>query len=123
MVSDHAIRLHDLAPCGLLVLDPEWLILSANRYVFDVADLSEDAFAGSPKFTALLSVASRIFVQGRLQPQLALEGRVEEIALDILRPDGARVPILMNAVQEKTAEGLPGRIASTTATGEVKWGL
>jgi signal transduction histidine kinase/ActR/RegA family two-component response regulator len=110
MVSDHAIRLHDLAPCGLLVLDPEWLILSANRYVFDVADLSEDAFAGSPKFTALLSVASRIFVQGRLQPQLALEGRVEEIALDILRPDGARVPILMNAVQEKTAEGLPGRI-------------
>ena len=110
MVSDHAIRLHDLAPCGLLVLDPEWLILSANRYVSDVAGLSEDAFAGSPKFTALLSVASRIFVQGRLQPQLALEGRVEEIALDILRPDGARVPILLNAVQEKTADGLPGRI-------------
>jgi signal transduction histidine kinase/ActR/RegA family two-component response regulator len=103
-------RLYDLAPCGLLVLDPEWVILSANRYVFDVAGLSEDALAKSPKFNTLLSVASRIFVQGRLQPQLALEGRVDEIALDLVRPDGVRVPILLNAVQERAADGLPGLI-------------
>lgn len=110
MVSEDKDRLYDLAPCGLLVLDPEWVILSANRYVFDAAGLAKDALARAPKFGALLSVASRIFVQGRLQPQLALEGRVDEIALDLVRPDGVRVPILLNAVQERTADGLPGRI-------------
>ncbi|PZR35817.1 ATP-binding protein [Caulobacter segnis] len=110
MSHDAAVGLQDLAPCGLLVLNPEWGILSANRYVLDVSGRSSEALGASPKFTTLLTVASRILVEGRLQPQLAVEGRVEEIALDIRRPDGVRVPILLNAMQEKDADGLPGRI-------------
>lgn len=110
MFDDETAGLADLAPCGLLVLDAEWGILSANRYVLDVAGRSSQALSASPRFTAMLTVASRILVEGRLQPQLAVEGRVEEIALDIRRPDGVRVPILLNAQQEKDAEGLPGRI-------------
>lgn len=108
--SEEPSQLYDLAPCGLLSLDAELTIKSANAYFRRMTGLSEGEFADGPKFTALLSVASRIFVQGRLQAQLALAGGVEEIALDLVRPDGRRVPVMINAVQAHDAHGRPGAI-------------
>lgn len=99
----------DLAPCGLLLLDADYRIVSANRYVLDLANLTPDDIAKRPKFSALFSVASRIFIQTRMQPDLILAGRLEELALDLVRPDGSRVPVMLNAVQE-SADGAPGRI-------------
>jgi len=110
MSPEESLRAYELAPCGLLTLDPEFIILSANRYFRDVAGLPTDAPFEPIKFTALLSVASRIYVQSRLQPQLALAGRVDEIVLDIVRPDGGRVPIMLNAVQERDAQDRPGAV-------------
>jgi len=103
-------RSYDLAPCGLLSLDAEMTVLSANAYFQEVAGVTAEAISGKLKLTALLSVASRIYVQGRLQAQLALAGRVEEIVLDLVRPDGQRVPVMINAVQERDGEGRPGQI-------------
>lgn len=110
MSPEESLRAYDLAPCGLLTLDPEFNILSANRYFRDVAGLPTGAPFEPVKFTALLSVASRVYVQSRLQPQLALAGRVDEIVLDIVRPDGGRVPIMLNAVQERDADNRPGAV-------------
>ena len=110
MWPEESLKAYELAPCGLLTLDPEFTILSANRYFRDVAGLPNDAPFEPIKFTALLSVASRIYVQSRLQPQLALAGQVDEIVLDIVRPDGGRVPIMLNAIQERDAEDRPGAV-------------
>jgi len=110
MSPEEGLRAYELAPCGLLTLDFEFTILSANRYFRDVAGLSTDAPFEPIKFTTLLSVASRVYVQSRLQPQLALAGRVDEIVLDIVRPDGRRVPIMLNAVQERDAQDRPGAV-------------
>ncbi|MEH0196339.1 ATP-binding protein [Caulobacter sp. CCNWLY153] len=105
-----AEEFYDLAPCGLLSLDAELTIRSANAYFLQMVGLADGALADGLKFTALLSVASRIFVQGRLQAQLALAGRVEEIALDLARSDGRRVPVMINAAQARDAHGRPGAI-------------
>jgi signal transduction histidine kinase/ActR/RegA family two-component response regulator len=110
MPLDALGRLYEQAPCGLLTLDPELTVLSANPYFWELAGVDAEGPSDPPSLLALLTVASRIYVQGRLQAQLALGGRVEEIALDIARPDGARVPVMMNAMQERDADGGPGLV-------------
>ncbi|PVM77517.1 PAS domain-containing hybrid sensor histidine kinase/response regulator [Caulobacter radicis] len=107
---DDQDRLYRLAPCGLLSLDSELTILTANPYFCELMGLGAETVAGKLKFTGLLTVASRVFIQGRLQAQLAMGGRVEEIVLDVLRSDGQRVPVMINAVQATDAEGGPGEI-------------
>lgn len=103
-------RLYDLAPCGLLSLDAELTIRSANPYFLRMAGLTEGDLAEGMKLASLMSVASRIYLQGRLQAQLALAGRVEEIVLDLVRRDGRRLPVIVNAAQEQEAQGRPGAI-------------
>ncbi|USQ97498.1 PAS domain-containing hybrid sensor histidine kinase/response regulator [Caulobacter sp. RL271] len=110
MPLDALGRLYEQAPCGLLTLDRELTVLSANPYFWELAGVGAEGSSDPPSLLALLTVASRIYVQGRLQAQLALGGRVEEIALDIARPDGARVPVMMNAMQERDADGGPGLV-------------
>ncbi|WP_133254280.1 ATP-binding protein [Phenylobacterium deserti] len=101
-------ELYDLAPCGLLKLDRNFVVLSANAYFYNMVGVTDDS--APIKFQGLLSVAGRIFLQTRLQQELALSGRVEELALDLVRQDGERVPIMLNAVQEADRQGRPGAI-------------
>ena len=67
----------DDLPCGVLILSADFRILSANAYFTDlVNDTAMDR-----RLHDYLSVAGRIFLQTRLQQELALSGRVEEMAL------------------------------------------
>ena len=102
--------LFESAPCGLLLLDRHFNVRHANAHFLDLAGLDRGALDGALSFSALLSVAGRIFLQTRLQQELALAGRVEELALDLVRPDGARVPVMLNAVQRPGDDGVPGDI-------------
>jgi signal transduction histidine kinase/CheY-like chemotaxis protein len=93
------------APCGLLKLDSEYRITAANAYLLELAGRNAEDLAAGVRFYDLLSMAGRIFVQSRLWPELALAGRVEELALDLVRGDGERTPVLLNASQERDPEG------------------
>ncbi len=100
----------DLLPCGLLHLSADFEILAANAYFLDLIGATQADLDGGMKLPRLLSVAGRIFLQTRLQQELALAGRLEELALDIIRTDGVRVPVMLNAVQPPDAAGQPGDI-------------
>lgn len=69
-------------------------------------------------FTDLLAVGSRLFFETHLRPLLHLNGQVNEVALDVARADGSTLPVLVNAVLDRTAEGGPGttRVAVFDAT-------
>ena len=71
------------------------------------------------KLPALLTAPSRIFAMTRLQQELALRGGVEEFALDVVRPDGSRTPVMLNAVQDRGGDDGPGlvRLAMWRAAG------
>ena len=108
--------LFDGAPCGLLQLDGGHAILRANAYAARLLARPQETLAGL-RFHDLVSVAGRLFAQSRLWPELALAGRVEEIALDLIDGAGARVPVLLNATQASEEDEGPGgiRIAFTRA--------
>ena len=100
----------DTAPCGLLRLSPDWRVQNANSYARDLLQLAPEALDAPPSFLRSLSVAGRIFVQTKLGPQLIVVGEVQEIALDLVRADGARVPAILNFAQRPGPEGAPGDI-------------
>jgi signal transduction histidine kinase len=99
----------DLAPCGLLLLNRNFEILAANNYFCALAGLNQDR-PRPVRLHHLLSVAGRIYLQSRIQPELALRRRIDELVLDLVRPDGVRVPVMLNALQDMDGQGHPAQI-------------
>ena len=65
------------------------------------------------RFRDLLAPAGRIYHETHFLPLLQMQGAVREIALDIVRADGSRLPALVNAVQQCDEAGTP-RLVRTT---------
>jgi len=54
-----------------------------------------------------LNIAGRIFYETHFAPLLRMQGFFNEVALDLLRKDGERFPVLVNAAERKDADGKP----------------
>lgn len=98
-----AHALFDLAPCGYVVLDRDGLVLSANVELHRLVDRSPGELAGS-SLASLLSVGGRIYLETHLLPLLEHDRAVREVSLDLLRADGTRVPVLMNAALDRAGD-------------------
>lgn len=89
-------RSWDSAPVALLRLDGAGAILDANdTFRGWFADDVARGLRGT-RLSALLSVGGRIYWETHLAPLLHLQGRVEEIAVE-LRAGGTRRPVLLSA--------------------------
>ena len=93
--------LYDQAACGLVLTDPSGLILSSNRTFADWVGRSQAELVGTRRIQDLLTVGGRLFHHTHLQPLLQIQGSVAEVKVEIVRPDGRRVPMLMNAVRRE----------------------
>jgi len=97
-----------LAPCGLALLDADYRLLWVNDYLATLFDVPSGPHDGSLKLPRFFTPASRIFLQTRLQQELAAGGQVEELALDLVS-GGDRIPVMLNATMQ-TGDGQPARI-------------
>ncbi|MCZ4500656.1 MAG: rsbP 3 [Marmoricola sp.] len=70
------------------------------------------------RFVDLLLPGAKIFHETHYLPLLHLNGHVEELSLEMRRQDGSRLPALVNAVMDRSDEGVPMvvRIAVFDAT-------
>ncbi|QCW49396.2 SpoIIE family protein phosphatase [Nocardioides dongxiaopingii] len=95
---------HDRVPAAYAVLDRlDGQVLEVNEaFVRLLGHPRATLLAGS--LSDLLSLAGRIYSETHLMPMLDLNGHVEEVALDVVATDGARIPVLMNAVLDRTGE-------------------
>lgn len=90
----------DHAPCALLTLRPDGTVLHANALLREWAGRAQDDGLEGLRFSELLSVGGRIYWETHLSPLLHVDGRVDEVALE-LRSSAGRVPVLMTAVVEQ----------------------
>jgi PAS domain S-box-containing protein len=107
-----SVELQDIyenAPCGYILLRADGTIVEANHLFLEMAGLSRDATLGI-NFRKLLTSAGAIYYDTQILPPLLLNGVRNEIALDLVRADGQRSPVLVNVSLRRDPAGQPCEI-------------
>lgn len=111
--EDSAEHLFEDAPCGYLSTLPDGTIVRVNRTFEAWTGLRREDLVGARRFQDLLSPGGRIYHETHYAPLLRMQGTVREIAVEIVRADGTRLPALINSVQHDDEHGRPQRIRTT----------
>jgi len=94
----------DVFPCGCLVTTlSEQVILRANPYFYQ--ECQQDQIPRQ-RLSDFLTPASKIVLESFVMPMLLNLGHCEEIQLTILGNSGERLPVLVNAQVQQSAEPL-----------------
>ncbi len=103
--EDDPELLYDRAPCGYLSTTPDGMIVKVNQTLLTWTGLDRDELVGRRTFAELLTVGGRIYHETHYAPMLRMQGEARAIALDIRTSDGGVLPVLVNAVLERDADG------------------
>jgi len=90
------------APCALATLALDGTVLEANATLLEWVGRSRGDVEGRLRLSDLLSVGARIYWETHLSPVLHVDGRVDEVAVDLDGPRG-RQPVLLTAVARSSA--------------------
>jgi sigma-B regulation protein RsbU (phosphoserine phosphatase) len=101
-----AEELLENAPCGFLSTSLDGLILKVNRTFEGWTGRDRSELVGRRRFQDLLAGGGRIYFETHYSPLLRMQGEVREIAFDLLRADGSRLPALVNSA---LIDGPPGQ--------------
>ncbi len=105
--DDDPEQLYQQAPCGYLSTTADGVIVKANQTFLTLSGFGRDELVGRKRFVELLSAGGQIYHETHYAPMLSMHGTAREIALDLVRSDGSRLPVLVNAVLERDADGTP----------------
>jgi sigma-B regulation protein RsbU (phosphoserine phosphatase) len=87
-------------------VDNTGTIVRANAEFLRLVGAPAPDVVGVRTLPSLVSAGGRVLMETHLRPLLERHGVVREIALDLVRSDGVRIPILLNArVQDPDAGG------------------
>ena len=102
--SDSDLRdLYENAPCGYLSLGPDGKIVRVNATLCNWLGRTSDELIGK-RLRDLLNVAGSIFYETHFAPLLRMQGFFEEVALDLVTPDGKTMPVLANAAEHRISD-------------------
>jgi sigma-B regulation protein RsbU (phosphoserine phosphatase) len=99
--------LYDRAPCGYLTTTPDGVIVRVNQTFLSWTGHAAEDLVGRRTFSGLLSGGGRIYHDTHFAPMLQMQGNVREIALDVVRADGTRLPVLVNAALDHDTADRP----------------
>ena len=112
-LEDSADDLYEHAPCGYLSTRPDGVIVRVNATFLAWTGHRRDDLVGATRFQELLTPGGRIYHETHYAPLLQMQDAVREIALEIVRADGSRLPVLVNATLRRTADGTPALVRTT----------
>jgi sigma-B regulation protein RsbU (phosphoserine phosphatase) len=107
LLDDDAEQLYERAPCGYLSTTPDGTIVKVNATFLALTGYTRAELVGRRRFVDLLTGGGRIYHETHYAPMLRLQGSARQIALDLVRADGERLPALVNAVLERSEAGAP----------------
>lgn len=109
-----AALLDEGAPCGYLATTPDGVLVHVNDTFLHWTGYRREDLVGRRRFVDLLSVGGRIYHETHYAPTLQMQGTAREIALEVVRADGGRLPVLVNSVLDRDDDGTP-RVIRTAA--------
>ncbi|WEJ12310.1 PAS domain-containing sensor histidine kinase [Sinorhizobium prairiense] len=96
--------LYENAPCGYLSLAADGVIIKANRTLAGWLGMQSFELLGR-RFYDLLNVPGKIFYETHFAPLLRMQGYFNEVALDLVGPNGRKLPMLVNAAERRLSDG------------------
>ncbi|WP_461169548.1 ATP-binding protein [Arthrobacter sp. Z1-15] len=102
---DYEALFHD-APAGYLISGADGTILEANRTLLSWLGMSRRELVGT-SFLKLLPIGDRILYATHAAPQMGVAGAFAELAVDLIKADGARMPALLSASRVPAENGGP----------------
>jgi phosphoserine phosphatase RsbU/P len=113
LLDESAEDLFEGAPCGYLTTALDGTILRVNRTFEELTGHARADLLGRRRFQDLLTAGGRIYHETHYAPLLRMQGSVREIAVEIVRPDGSRLPSLVHSVLRRDGAGRPRAIRTT----------
>ncbi|HSO99193.1 MAG TPA: SpoIIE family protein phosphatase [Solirubrobacteraceae bacterium] len=113
LLADSAEELYEEAPCGYVTTLLDGTIVKVNRTFETWTGLRREDLVGRRRFQELLSPGGRIYHETHYAPLLHMQGSVREIAVDIVKANGQRLPALVNSVLKRDDSGSAGGIRTT----------
>lgn len=95
---------YDDVPCGVLALLPDNRIAIANERMAAWLGCTKAELVGR-RLREILSVPARIFFETNISPLLRMQGFVDEIAMDFVGCEGAKVQTLVNGTEHRDETG------------------
>ena len=99
------LQLFDAAPCAYLFTLPDGTITTANETFLQWTGYAASELLHRKRFQDLLTRPSAIFYETHFAPLLHMQGWIREIAVDMKRADGSRLPVLVNSQLYRDADG------------------
>ncbi|MFI7544991.1 SpoIIE family protein phosphatase [Actinoplanes sp. NPDC049599] len=99
--------LYEHAPCGYLTTLPDGTIVKVNETFLAWTGYERAQLIGQRRFRDLLSAGDKIYHETHYAPLLSMQNDVHEMAFDLVRADGRRLPVLVNSTLGRDPAGLP----------------
>jgi PAS domain S-box-containing protein len=121
--EETAEELYQHAPCGYITTRPDGLIVRVNETLLTLLGRPREDILAGRRFQDLMTIGGRIYTETHLAPLLRMQGFVHEVALELYRGDGSRLPVLINIDQKRDLAGTPlrNRITIFDATDRRKY--
>ena len=107
LLDEDLAGIYEDAPAGYLSTLADGTIVKVNRTFLRWTGFARADLVQKRRLQDLFAVPGRIYYETHLGPLLAMQGGVNEIALDVVCADGRALPVILNAAQRKGAQGEP----------------
>lgn len=88
----------NILPCGFLTTNSKGKIIFINRYLTELLRLKEEDIVGRKSIADFFPVGGKVYFETHVRPLLLMQLSVEEISMELLRPDKSRVPVSLNGI-------------------------
>jgi PAS domain S-box-containing protein len=114
LLAESAEDVYDQAPVAYFTCLLDGTIVQANETLVRWSGRPRDELVGRMRLHDLLPPGARIYYETHYAPLLQMQDEVREIAVELVRADGRRRPVLMTSRLIRDTDGLP-RVVRTTA--------
>ena len=111
-LTESVRELYEQAPCGYIFARPDGTLTRVNQTFLTWTGYAREELLPSTRFQDLLTVPGKLFYENQYAPLLRLQGFVQEVAFELVRPGRDPLPVLVNSVQRTDAQGRPTLVAS-----------
>jgi PAS domain S-box-containing protein len=113
LLRESAEDLYENAPAAYLTSLPDGTLVRVNQTLLRWTGYEREELIGRKRLHDLLPPGARIYYETHYAPLLQMQREVREIALELLRADGTRLPVLMNSTLVADETGRPRAVRTT----------